>query len=549
MKPAVWPSGAQAKIALWRVPALAGLASALLSAFVSHALALHEREQLQLLVETSARRVRAEIRAELDARMQAISILAREWQDRLLPRRGDWESDVRLVLSQSPGLQSIAWVDAGGEHSWAYPPESDLPAIDFARLRADGTARRRAIVVGPVLPRDGEPRLRILAPLVEGGVPTGWFVATYASRDLFKEILASIDATFSVDITAGSVELYRGRATAREALHPVSQTTLALPGDLSIGIEVEPTDEMIAAARSQLPRATLAGGLALSVLLAIALFLRNVAAQRARALEVEIHGHASAENEVRRLNAELEQRVRERTSELERSNEGLQRFASFLSHELRQPLGTQMIWIGLLESQAEGVLDETCMRHLGNIRAMALKMADQISAQIATTAQPAAQASTERVDLASVVRDAISEISPQLDGIGAKVTVGKLPVVKGDARQLTQLFRNLIENALKYRRDRVPVVITIEAQAAEAVRGDSFEIVVEDNGRGFALEDAERIFEPLERLEAEESDGQGLGLAICRSIVERHGGSLRADGRPGEGATFRIELPRDRVYR
>ena len=88
-------------------------------------------------------RVRAEIRAELDARMHAMSILAREWQDRLLPRRGDWESDVRLILSQSPGLHSIAWVDAKGEHSWAYPPEAELPAIDLAKAARGRHAPRR----------------------------------------------------------------------------------------------------------------------------------------------------------------------------------------------------------------------------------------------------------------------------------------------------------------------------------------------------------------------------------------------------------------------
>ena len=116
-------SGVQDRFRLWRLPLAAGLAAALFSAFVSQSLALREREQFALFVDTSARRLQAEIRAELDARMHAISILAREWQDRLLPRRGDWESDVRLILSQSPGLHSIAWVDATGEHSWAYPPE------------------------------------------------------------------------------------------------------------------------------------------------------------------------------------------------------------------------------------------------------------------------------------------------------------------------------------------------------------------------------------------------------------------------------------------
>jgi signal transduction histidine kinase len=538
-------TGSQKSFERWQVPVLTGFAAAVFSVLVSQALAVRERDQFELLVETSARRVRAEIRAELNARLNAISILAREWQDRLLPRRGDWESDVRLVLSQSPGLQSIAWVDARGEHSWQYPPEAKLPAIDLDKLRSQG---RRAVVLGPVLGRDGEPRLRILAPLMERGTVAGWLAATYASRDLFREILATIDPTFKVEITAGDgqVELYRSR-TAGSPEHLMAHTALTLPGDTLVQIGVEPAPEMLAAARSQLPNATLAGGLAMSVLLAIALFLRNVAAQRASELEMEIQGHESAENEVRRLNAGLEARVRDRTSELERSNEGLQKFASFLSHELRQPLGTQMIWIELLESELGTDLEPGTERTLANIRAMALKMSDLISAQL--SAKPEAKAVTAHVDLAAPVRDAITELSANLDEIGAKVYVGPLPNVRGDAGQLTQLFRNLLENAVKYRRDGVQCEIKITAQLTpEATLAGGIEIAVEDNGRGFASEDAERIFEPRERLEADEN-GHGLGLAICRTIVERHGGTLRAEGRPGEGARFWIALPEDRIYR
>jgi signal transduction histidine kinase len=542
-------SGMQQSLDLWRVPVLAGLAAVVFAVLVSQALSVREQEQFEKIIEASANSVRAQIDAELEARMHSISILAREWQDRLLPRRGDWESDVRLILSQSPGLHSIAWVDAKGEHSWVYPPGSDLPAIDLARARS---AMRRAVIQEPVVGSDGEPRLRILAPLLEQrGVPAGWLAGTYGSRALFKEILASVDTTFRVDIKAGKLELYRGRTTGggETPRQVVAHTSLALPGGLRIQIELEPSDEMIATARSQLPHATLAGGVAMAALLATALVLRNVASQRALALEVEIQGHENAENEVRRLNAELEARVRDRTSELERKNEELQKFASFLTHELRQPLGTQMIWIELLESEMKEPRDGSTQRTLANIRAMALKMSELITAQIAVTAKPGAQAGTDPVDLAAAVRDAISEVAPQLDGVGAKVVVGTLPTVRADASQLTQLFRNLLENAVKYRRDGVQCEISITAQVTpEATLAGGIEIFVEDNGRGFRPQDAERIFEARERLKTD-GDGQGLGLAICRGIVERHGGSLRAEGRPGVGATFRIALPEDRIYR
>lgn len=544
--------GLRQRFRLWRVPLLAGLAAALFSAFVSQSLAARESEQFALFVDTNARRLRAEIRAELDSRMHSIATLAREWQDRLLPRRGDWESDVRLFLSQSPGLHSIVWVDADGDQSWAYPPEVALPGIDIDQLRAGGTALRRPVMLKPVLPKDGIPRLRILAPLRERGVLVGWLAATYSSRELFQEVLASVDKTFEVGIAAGEIDLYHPPATAKDdPPHPVSHTALALPGDeLKIEIAVEPSDDVIAAAHSRLPGATLAGGLALSILAMLALYQRNVAAQQARALAGEIERHQRTEAEVRRLNASLEQRVSERTSDLERSNDELQKFASFLSHELRQPLGTQMIWIELLESQAASALDETAQRNLEKIRAMALRMSDLISAQIAITQQPGARAASTRVDLAAVVREAIGVVAPRVEEAGAKVSVGALPQARGDAGQLAQLFRNLLENALKYRRDGVQCEISITAHpASDPAFAGGCEIAVEDNGRGFAPEDAERIFAESERLDVEGPEGQGLGLALCRKIIDRHGGCLRADGRPGEGATFRIVLPDYRIYR
>jgi signal transduction histidine kinase len=447
--------------------------------------------------------------------------------------RGDWESDVRLILSQSPGLKAIAWLEADGERSWEYPPEANLPALKRDELRAG--------VVGPVVGRDGEPRLRMLAPLIEDDEPRGWLQATYASRELFEEILASVDTTFAVRLSAGSVELFRS-VPADWHRHATATTPLELPSGLAIDISVAPSPEMLAAARSHLPAATLAGGLVLSLLLTIALWLRNIASQRARSLELEIEGHARAEAEVRRLNSELEQRVNERTAELVRSNENLKRFASFLSHELRQPLGTQMIWIELLESQTRGSLDADAQRSLTNVRSSGLKMSELITAQIALASpQSAGDATPVRVELAAVVRDAIADVTAQLDEIGAKVHVAALPAVRGDARQLYQLFRNLLENAIKYRRAGVQTEISISAS------GD--EIWVEDNGRGFGHEDAERIFEPTERLDPHATDGQGLGLALCKTIVQRHGGDLRAEGRPGQGATFRIALPEDRIYR
>ena len=225
--------------------------------------------------------------------------------------------------------------------------------------------------------------------------------------------------------------------------------------------------------------------------------------------------------------------MRERTSELERSNDELQKFASFLSHELRQPLGTQMIWIELLESQAADALDETARRNLEkHPRDGAQDVRPDLGADRAHPAARVARGEPIRVDLAAVVRDAIGVVSPQLEAVGAKMPVGALPHVRGDAGQLTQLFRNLLDNALKFRRDGVQCEIAISAQvASDPAFAGGCEIAVEDNGRGFAPEDAERIFAAARAARRGGTRGPGprpRDLPDDRRAARRHACAPRA---------------------
>lgn len=534
-------AGLRARIERWRVPVLVGSVGAVLAGFFGQALAVREQHQFDLLLKASARDVRAEIRAGFSNRMNALSILAREWEGRILPIRGAWESDVRLVLAQSPGLETVAWMEPSGRRSWAYPPEAALPPLDLAPLREEGTLFDRPVVAGLAPAPDGEPRLRILAPMGPSQRDAGWLLATFRTRELLADMLSNIESSYGVSVIADGLELHRASASGPEP-HQAHWVELRLPGAMQLRIGVEPSDEMLQAAHSYLPNAVLAGGLGMSLLLATALGLRNVASQRARELELRIEEHERAREEIRRLNAELEDRVRERTEELTRSNQDLERFASFLSHELRQPLGTQALWIELLESESGGSLGDDGRRYLAKLREGTGRMSELITAQLALSSATAGIHGAP-VELGAVVEEVIGDLSPELDSIGAKVLVGTLPTIEGDRRQLYQLFRNLLENSLKYRRPDAACEVTFAEERVDA-RGERVGILVRDNGRGFSAAQAERIFAPNERLDAV-SDGYGLGLALCRSIVERHGGSLVAEGMPGVGACFRIVLPRE----
>jgi signal transduction histidine kinase len=262
----------------------------------------------------------------------------------------------------------------------------------------------------------------------------------------------------------------------------------------------------------------------MSVLIALALGLRGLASARAE--------------EVRRLNAELEERVRDRTQQLAASNEHLQRFASFLSHELKQPLSSQAVWIDLLASRLGGV-DQESRHYLAELRGSALRMRDLLAAQLALAASDTARPSAP-VELTALARGVLQALKPELEAAGAQVELEPLATVSGDAEQLRQLLRNLVENAIKYRSAERPLRIRIHARDAD----DDAAIFVEDNGRGLSPDQRERIFEPSVRLAPDGVAGDGLGLALCRSIAARHDGSIEVQSEPDAGATFTVRLPR-----
>ena len=524
---------ASPQVRLWQLPVLLGLAAAVVTLLLSQALASREEDQLQRLVSAGSRRVRAELRERLDQNAEALSILAREWEDRLLRTRGAWEADVRLLLSRSPGLEAVEWTGADGTRDWIHPRDAEVPALRIEpELRAPP---QRALIAAPLRLSDGDPGLRVLAPLVEEHELVGWLAGTFRSRVLFAEMLSGLETQWVVRVEAGGVELFRSGEPSSEGERWTQPVLLDLPGGTNLVAIVQPSPEMVRSARSALPRIVAAGGLVASLLLTLALGMSSIAMARAAALRDEMAERQRAHEEIRRLNVELEDRVRARTAELSKRNEDLRRFASFLSHELRQPLGTLAIWAELLETRHGATLDAEARRYLAEIRANAKRLGDQIEAQLAASSQ---EPKAEPTDLVRVIREVAGALKPALEEADASLELDELPILRVEAQQVRQLFFNLLENAVKYRRPDVPLRIGIRYES-----GDPIEIRVEDNGHGFPPAQAERLFAVGERLAQPGVEGHGLGLAICRRVLERHGGTLHAEGRPERGATFRLRFP------
>jgi signal transduction histidine kinase len=274
--------------------------------------------------------------------------------------------------------------------------------------------------------------------------------------------------------------------------------------------------------------------------------LKEVTASRVD-LEREIAERKQAEEELKKAHDQLEIRVQERTAELSTTvaslgqvNRELEEFAFIASHDLQEPLRKIETFSDMVKKRCASLLDKTSRDYLDRVIKsaghMRLLIGDLLKLSRITTERKPFQG----IDLFGIAKEVTEVFEAPLEKTGGRIEIDKMPVIEADETQLRQLFQNLIGNALKFRDQNKPL-IQVYGQVADH---GFYEIFVKDNGIGFDPGFAERIFIPFERLHGRSKyEGTGMGLAICRKIVERHGGTIRAESEPGKGSTFIIKLP------
>lgn len=233
-----------------------------------------------------------------------------------------------------------------------------------------------------------------------------------------------------------------------------------------------------------------------------------------------------------------EEALAQRAQELARSNADLAQFAYVASHDLKEPLRAVSGCVGLLKGHYEGKLDERAGEYMTHIVDGAARMETLIDGLLAYSRVGTQGGALQPVECAKALGTAVQNLAASIEESGAVVTHDTLPVVNGDLPQLVSLFQNLIGNALKFRRE-APPRIHVSAER----NGTHWHFSVRDNGIGIAPQYFERIFGVFQRLHTRrEYPGTGIGLALCKKIVERHGGRIWVESVPGEGAAFYFSL-------
>lgn len=266
------------------------------------------------------------------------------------------------------------------------------------------------------------------------------------------------------------------------------------------------------------------------------LFLQGVA--------FDITERKRAEEALAQLNQTLERRVAEavaeadeRARELARSNEALDRFAYIASHDLREPLRTMMRYMQLLDRQHAQALDESARDYIARTINGARQMNELIS-DLHRHSRIGREGEFAPVDCGEVLAEVCGNLSAALEESRAAVTSDPLPMVHGVRSEIVLLFQNLLENAVKFRRDQPPAV-----HVGARREGDRWLLWFCDNGIGIEPQYLERVFTIGERLHGRRFPGTGFGLANCRKIVQHHGGEIHAESQPEAGTTFYFQLP------
>lgn len=500
----------------------------------------HELRYLKLKADS----VKHEINSKMTSRILALVRMARRLEDKGMPSQAEWEADARLYVEHYAGYQGIAWVDPGFKVRWVVPGGGNGEVVgrnlgfEPERLRALNAARERrdAAFTGQVDLVTGGRGFLACVPVFHRGELSGFIVGAFKSQELLADILQSVVhfGGYSISVLNGQEEIYNNSGAHGAASVEYSQEEkLDLFGATWV-LRVGQGREDSLVEGSYLPWVVLLCGAFLGLALGSSVYFAQKSASR--------------EKEANRANRELALEVAERkraqeeatthASELTRSNAELEQFAYVASHDLQEPLRIVSGYVQLLQKRYAGKLDSNADEFISFAVDACGRMQRLISDLLAYS-RVGREKEFGEVGCGSIFSAALQSLKAVIDESGASVTSDPMPTVRGDASQLEHLFLNLIGNAIKYRGASAP-----EVHVSALLKNSEWQFSVRDNGLGIDPKYHDRIFVIFQRLHGKgQYSGTGIGLAICKKVVENHKGKIWVESEQGAGSTFHFTIP------
>jgi len=480
-----------------------------MAAFVTWRSLLQERSSVVAYqTSTAARAAARALRTELGRRLHEVSYSA-------------WETGPSLLEETGlPSAREIVWTDA--PHLLA---NSD-PAMTKLKQAAGSTSGPFYDVVAG---SDGEAKLAFVSP--RRGASTR--VAILPLRVVADPMMANVvGGNFQVVLVRNGKPIYQYPNPARPN-EEMGQAEVPLD-EINAVFRLRPRSQYVRRGGSWASNMVLAIGLNTSFLLAFSAYLLHVARTRLEQLQ-EIRSGLEREVAQRR---EAQVELARKAKQLETSNSDLREFAHVASHDLQEPLRSISGFAQIVSRRYKGRIDSDADEFLDYITESSNRMTGMVQGLLAYSRVVHSTDLDEPVPLAGAIEFAKSNLLLAVEEAQATIIVSDLPTVRGNKLQFCQLMQNLLGNALKYRGTN-PLVVTV---SCELENGEQV-VTVADNGIGVGPEYQERIFGLFKRAHGREYPGAGVGLALCKKIVEKHGGRIWVESQPGEGARFRFSLP------
>lgn len=556
------------------LPFLVGLVVFLATLWLWRALSANEERQSERMIMSEVGNVRNAITTRLQSHILALVRMARRWESRGQPSEQEWEAEAELTTSHFVGYQAIVWIDPWFFMRWTTPlaneeaeQELNLAFAERRRAAMDAVRHRREVTVTHAVELQPEALgFFIYVPIFRGEQFSGIIAGAVGFRELFDSTLHDvITPGYGLAIFDGQEELHRYTHVDHPEGYPqLHETNLGIYG-ITWRLQVWPEKAALHGVRSILPEVALGVGVTLAALLTLTASLARTTQLRALAeeetnqeLQKEVAERTRAEEAIRTLNEELEERVLERTAQLATTNQELQseiaerqrmerqrqEFLTMLTHDIRNPLSVVLGYIDLLQEElVTGKKEEVSKDILPRLRSNTLTVFSLVDnyLDVSCLEDRPFHLTKEAVDINSLLNRVGQhyEIEARRHRIAFTFSLQQeLPTIQGNLVALERVLSNLVHNALKFTPEHGRITISSSRTANEIVAS------ISDTGPGIAAGDIPLLFEKYRRIEnAEGHEGNGLGLFIVKALVEAHGGRIEVKSVLHQGSCFSVMLP------